>query len=198
MTISPAILERAGIHVSPEEFEHIVITAVEQVAPYRMSDPGRDLTPDQLAALRRGGIDPVTAPSESTGSQGPAVRGAALYAAILATSLSVPETAKRLGVDESRVRQRIHDRTLYAIKPGATWRVPIFQFLGNQLVPAIDRVFPRLSPGLSPLTVIHWFQRPSSNLVTNDGVAHSPLDWLKIGYSATPVMEAAEDLGRDG
>ena len=66
MTISSTLLERAGIHVSPEEFEHLVIAAVEQVAPARVSDPGRDLTRDQRAVLIRGGIDPLTAPVAAT------------------------------------------------------------------------------------------------------------------------------------
>ncbi|MGH2460496.1 MAG: hypothetical protein ACRDIY_16705, partial [Chloroflexota bacterium] len=119
MTISSALLERAGINVSPEEFEHLVIAAVQEIAPPRVGDPGRDLTREQRAALNRGGIDPLSAPVASTGPNGPATRGATLYAAILATSLSVAEAARRLGVDESRVRQRIHARALYAIKPGA-------------------------------------------------------------------------------
>ena len=198
MTISAALLERAGIHVSPEEFEHLVIAAVEQVAPERVSDPGRDLTRDQRAALIRGGIDPLTAPVAATGPNGPATRGATLYAAILTTSLSVAEVARRLGVDESRVRQRIHARTLYAIKPGATWRVARFQFADDHLVPGIDRVLPRLSPGLSAVTVVAWFQRPSPNLVDGNGVAHSPLDWLTAGDPIAPVAAAAEDLGWDG
>lgn len=196
--LSADLFERAGIRVSPEEFERMVIAAIELVAPRHETSPGRDLTDDQLAALRRGGIDPTRPSSDSTGPEGPAARGAALYTAILATSLTIPEAAMLLGVDESRVRQRIYARSLYAIKPETAWRVPRFQFDGRRLVPGISRVLPHLDPGLSPLTVVAWFQRPSPNLVSTDGGAHSPLSWLQQGYPLAPVVEAAEALGRDG
>lgn len=196
--LSADLFERAGIRVSPEEFERMVIAAVDQVAPRHESAPGRDLTDDQLDALRRGGIDPTAQSQDSTGPEGPAAKGAALYTAILATSLTIPEAARRLEVDESRVRQRIYARSLYAVKPETTWRVPRFQFDGNRLIPGVSRVLPHLDPGLSPLTVVAWFQRPSPNLASPDGVAHSPLSWLQKGYPVASVVEAAEALGRDG
>jgi len=196
VTISSAALERAGIHLSPEEFEQLVLVAVEQIAPPRESNPARDLTAEQVAVIRRGGIDPFEIQPDSVRRAGPAASGASLYAAILATSLSVPEVARELGVDESRVRQRIHARTLYALKPGSTWRLPIFQFDDHRLVPGIDRVLPHLEPDLSPLTVVSWFEHASPNLVNEDGVAYSPLDWLREGRQIERVIEAAEDLAR--
>jgi len=36
----------------------------------------------------------------------------------------VPELAKRLRVDESRVRQRLVSHRLYGIKVGKGWRIP--------------------------------------------------------------------------
>ncbi|HLH71992.1 MAG TPA: hypothetical protein VKX96_01820, partial [Chloroflexota bacterium] len=87
MTISSSVLERAGIHLSPEEFEQLVLAAVRQVAPSRLGEPGRDLTPEQVAALRRGGIDPLAAATVNRGTGGSLTRGTAMYAALLATSL---------------------------------------------------------------------------------------------------------------
>jgi excisionase family DNA binding protein len=195
MVLNAEMLERAGINIDPEEFARIVLQAVEEVAPPRVAAPGEGLTEDQIEALRRGGIDPLTTPVDLSGPAGPVARGVALYAAMLATSLSVPEVARRLGVDESRVRQRIHARTMYAVKPGATWRVPIFQFAGDGLLPGIERVLPRLDPNLSPLTVVAWFRRSSSSLVTPDGRAWSPSDWLLTGYPVEQVAEAAASAG---
>ncbi|HEV8636439.1 MAG TPA: helix-turn-helix domain-containing protein [Chloroflexota bacterium] len=191
VVVDAAALERAGITARPEEFARLVFAAIQEVAPHRAVAPGHGLTAEELAALRRGGVDPLRVPPGATDLAGPVAGGASRYAALLATSLSVPEAAGRLGVDESRVRQRIHARTVYAVKPGARWRLPAFQFVGDRLVPGIDRVVPRLDPALSPLTVFAWFTRPSPNLVAPDGEAWSPLDWLAAGHPVEPVAEDA-------
>jgi excisionase family DNA binding protein len=189
--VDAAALERAGINAGPEEFARLVLAAIQAVAPHRAVPPGHGLTAEETAALLRGGAEPLRVRPEATGPAGPVARGASRYAALLATSLSVPEAARRLGVDESRVRQRIHARTLYAVKPGARWRLPEFQFVGDRLVPGIERVLPRLDRDLSPLSVVAWFTRPSPSLVTPDGRAWPPLEWLLEGHPVEPVAEDA-------
>jgi excisionase family DNA binding protein len=191
MVVDAAVLERAGINARPEEFALMVLAAIQAVAPHRAVPPGHGLADGETAALLRGGAEPLRVPPEATGPAGPVAHGASRYAALLATSLSVPEVARRLGVDESRVRQRIHAGTLYAVKPGARWRLPEFQFVGDRPVPGIERVLSRLDRDLSPLTVVAWFTRPSPNLVTPDGRAWSPLDWLLGGRPVEPVAEDA-------
>ncbi len=50
------------------------------------------------------------------------------------------EAARLLGVDPSRVRQRLGERTLYGVKTARGWRLPAFQFDLDQpdrLVPGI-------------------------------------------------------------
>lgn len=195
MVLDVEALERAGIAADPAEFAQAVLRAVEEVAPLRVVSPGEGLTREQVAALRRGGIDPLTLPAGAAGAEGPVSRGAARYAALLATSLSVPEAARRLGVDESRVRQRIRARTIYAVKPGATWRIPVFQFVDDHLIPGIERILPRLDPNLSPLTVVAWFRQPSPSLVTPDGQAWSPSEWLLAGNPVAPAADAAVSAG---
>jgi excisionase family DNA binding protein len=81
-------------------------------------------------------VDDFTPPD--LGARSPLALTAADYAAVLATTLTVPELARRLGVDQGWVRRRIARHTLIAVKDGAAWRLPLFQFvdLAQQLVPA--------------------------------------------------------------
>src|SRR5579859_7367066 len=80
--------------------------------------PQDSLSADERAVLARGGIELPTLALQPS----PAVeRTIARFAALLATSRSVGAVAALLGVDESRVRQRLAARTLYGIKRGLEW-----------------------------------------------------------------------------
>jgi len=92
------------------------------------------LTEEERRQLNAGGVA-LRAPRRDM-----AVEGAGRYAEILSTSLSVPEVAKILGVNTSRVRQRLIARTLYGIKTGGEWRVPSFHFHGGREVPGLRAV----------------------------------------------------------
>ena len=194
MRISTAILERAGLQVDPEEFDRLVADALQEVVPLRPSpDPVAELSNDELALLAVGGMrfDPLPA-----GREHPLVRTAAQYAALLGSSLSVAEAAAHLGVAESRVRQRLGERTLYGIKRPGGWRLPRFQFAARGGVPGIERVLPRLAPDLHPLEVVGWFTTPHPDLtVGEDERPVSPLDWLNAGLPPDTVASLAEDAG---
>lgn len=194
MSISTAVLERAGLRVDPEEFDRLVAEALEEVIPLRPSpDPAAELSDQELATLTAGGMrfDPLQA-----GRDQPLVRTAALYAALLASSLSVAQAAAQLGVGESRIRQRLGERTLYGVKRPGAWRLPRFQFAAQGTVPGIERVLQRLAPDLHPLAVVGWFTTPNPDLtVGEDERPISPLDWLNAGLPAEAVADPAEDAG---
>ena len=61
-----------------------------------------------------------------------------------------------LGVKPSRVRQRIADRSLYAIAVGKEQRFPQVQFHERDLVPGIGRVLQTLPEDLHPVEVEDW------------------------------------------
>jgi len=108
------------------------------------------------------------------------------------------EAAARLGVDASRVRHRLAERTLYGIRGRSGWRLPAFQFADKGIVPGIDRVLPRLPPALDPLGTVNWFLLPHPDLydpADADEAPVSPLDWLRAGRDPRPVGELAEALG---
>ena len=139
------------------------------------------LTEEERRQLNAGGVA-LRAPRRDM-----AVEGAGRYAEILSTSLSVPEVAKILGVNTSRVRQRLIARTLYGIKTGGEWRVPSFHFHGGREVPGLRAVLPRLSPDMHPVSLEQWLNLPSADLENL-----SPLRWLLGGRPASVLAEWAD------
>jgi hypothetical protein len=133
------------------------------------------------------------------GARSPLIQTAADYAALLATALSVPELARRLGVDQSRIRQRIARHTLIAVKDAAAWRLPLFQLddMGQQLVPGLAAVAPRLA-GVHPVAVARWFTLPHSDLVDDEGRPISPRVWLLSGGDPDDVAALADELHERG
>ncbi len=111
-------------------------------------------------------------------------------------SLSTAEAAARLGVNSSRIRQRLLARTLYGFKDGAGWRVPEFQFDGDHLVPGIESVFPEIQPTASPVAVARWFVLPWEDLVVDEELETvvSPRAWLLEGRDPAPVASQAQLL----
>jgi hypothetical protein len=123
--------------------------------------------------------------------------GALAYAAIVASSLNTNQAAKLLGVNPSRIRQRLISSrpTLYGIKSRGEWLLPRFQFHQKREVPGISDVIPRLPRSLNPTAVVSWFGTPNPDLVTDDEVeVLSPLDWLMEGRNPEPVADLAEHL----
>ncbi len=194
MTSSTAALERIGALVDPVDFDRLVAEALEQVVPARpLLDPRRELSASEIAVLEQGGfeLEPL-----SLDNAHPLIRSAAAYAALIGSSLSVAQTAARLHVEGSRVRQRLGERTLYGIKMRSGWRLPLFQFTDEGTVPGIEVVLPRLDPTLHPLSVVGWFTTPNPDLTYGDDEEPvSALSWLMAGRSPGTVAELASDVG---
>lgn len=190
MAITRAALERAGITLTPERFEALILEAVAQLPQQQPSNATRDLTPAETAALERGGFD--TTPVEY-GDHDPFARTAAAYAALMATSLSAAEAARLLGVDSSRIRQRLAARTLYGVKVDEGWRLPAFQFDGAAVLAGLPAVLPHLDFALHPVAVVRFFTTPAPELELEDR-ALSPRDWLRSGNDPRIVAELAAAL----
>ncbi len=111
-------------------------------------------------------------------------------------SLSTTEAAARLGVNSSRIRQRLLARTLYGFKDGGSWRVPEFQFDGDHLVSGVESVFPEIRSSVSPITVARWFVLPWEDLVVDEDreIVVSPRAWLLEGRDPAPVISQAHVL----
>jgi hypothetical protein len=193
MAIPASVLRRVGITETPELFEQVLTEALTTVLGERYrTDPATNLTAAERDALGRGGMD--LAPVE-WGREDPLLRTAAEYAVLVASAYTVSQVAELLRVEPSRIRQRLSARTLYGIKERGNWRLPRFQFEDGQLVPNVGTVLTRLRDGMHPVGVWRWFTTPNPDLVVEeDETPASPLEWLRAGLSAGPVVALASEL----
>ena len=116
-------------------------------------------------------------------------------ARLISTAYSAKQVAELLGVNESRVRQRRADRTLWAIEDRSGWVFPALQFedeIGRRgQIRELDQVLRVLPADLHPLSVAGLLTTPQADL-TVGGQPVSPLDWLRSGGDVRPVLSVAE------
>ena len=176
---------------APEALNESLRCAIESMHRTLYAPSGVELTPAELALLARAGVDVQEHPNR----EDPMLAYATEFGAILATSLSAARAAERLGgVTAVRVRQMIRERTLCALRLEGRWKIPVFQFLGEGLVPNIGAVNPALPRTLDPVSVLRWYTRADPDLEASGGESLSPLGWLKAGMDPAPVVELARDL----
>lgn len=200
MPIDRAILERAGISVGADELERLLNNAIlHWVPPYSPPDARSGLPAATQEALHAVGVSlddlaPLR-PDEPRAD----LEAAAAHAGLAASALKVSQAAARLGVDPSRIRQRLAARSLFGIRVEASWRLPRFQFTddGRQLVPGFGAIAPGLAE-LHPLDVATWFTTPHGDLVLgvsgNEETAVSPRDWLLGGGDPREVLALIDEL----
>lgn len=121
-------------------------------------------------------------------------RSAAAYADLLSRSVDGDEAvAFRLGVDRSRVSQRLKAKTLYSFSDGESRRFPEWQFVEARTLPGLKDVLGVMDATLHPLVVDHWFTTPAVDL-SIERAPTSPVLWLSTGGAVEPVSELAADL----
>lgn len=200
MNLTEEQLRDRGILRSVEEMvaeaEKMVALSVSSMpVGRRVADPGKELTRAEVEVLGRGGID-VSRPSDGPGETGAQmVRTVTRYAGLLAASLTAGEAAALLGVSESRVRQKIGDRTLYAIRDGSRWRLPRFQFADGGQISSVGEVLREVPTDAHPVSITNWFSAPNSDLYIDEKESPvSPRDWLLSGGSAEALVPLAREL----
>jgi hypothetical protein len=157
--------------------------------------PNRDLSEGERAVLRRGGA------SEEELGAGPKLLAvartptAAKYLALEKSSLTVQAAAKRLGLTDGRIRQRLGAGELYGFKKDGDWRIPSFQFCKNELVPGIERVMVKVPRDLSLVALHNWLTTANADLRLDERDTDlSPLEWLQEGRSPDAVAALAGAL----
>jgi hypothetical protein len=199
MPLSIEPFEQAGLRITLEELDGLVTEAVRRTLPPRPAPDGRPgLTPGEIALLQEAGVGLDEFGPVDLGSRSPLVQTAD-YAALLATSLGIPDLARRLAVDQSWVRRRIARHRLVAVQDGAAWRLPLFQLddLGRQLVPGLAAVVRGLA-NVHPVAVARWFTLPHPDLVDEQGCPVSPRAWLLGGSDPEVVARLAHELHERG
>ena len=196
------MLKAHGITASPRQLAEYLAEAVEAMEEGALIPAARELPEAELAVLRSGGFDVDAGPSAQ---DDPIARASTAYSALMETALTIKAVASALGRNESRIRQRLLQRSLYGMRRGRGWLLPLFQFRveereGTRIVrgdvPGIEQVFPALRPELHPVSVWRWFTSPSTELTDEAAPdkAISPRDWLLAGRDPKPVADLARDL----
>lgn len=190
MTLHELLERRFG--VNEKEFAAALEEFADRAGPLAVVDvrPVEYLGEAQQSTLRKLGasLQPLRAHE-----LGPIAGLAAAYAEVVSQSTTVSALAKRLGVDTSRVRQRIYARSLYAFKHRGEWLIPSFQLESNRVVPGVQGVVWKLSPTLHPVAVSRWFTTPNADLAL-EGKAVSPIAWLSSGGPADEVAAMAGSI----
>jgi len=150
------------------------------------------LTASEESALARGGVEPVSEEDVAVVQ----ARAASAFQELRASSLTVDDAAARLGVNTSRIRQRLAARSLYGLKDGNTWLLPAFQFVSSGLVPGVGVVFRKMPPDIGALAAARWFTTPNPDLCTRDEDERplTPLQWLLVGNPPEAAGELAAAL----
>lgn len=196
MDLSEKLLRERGVFRSLEEIEGDVLEMIAySIGTLPVGIVGREaarqFTPEEAEILKRGGLTLEA----YEGKDDAATRTAERYATMMSLALTEGEVQRVLGVKPSRVRQRIADRSLYAIAVGKERRFPQVQFHEKDLVPGIGRVLQALPEDLHPVEVESWLTSPNPDLPAGDeGEALSPRGWLISGGSVSPLLAMAREL----
>lgn len=176
---------------APEALNEALRRAIESMHRTLYAPSRDELTPSELGLLAKARVEVEESPRRAD----PMLVYATEFAAILATSLSPARAGERLGgVTAVRVRQLIRERSLYALRLEGRWRIPVFQFGDEGLVPNIGAVNATLPATLDAVSVLRWYTCPDPELEAPGGDILCPLDWLRSGMDPAPVAAIARDL----
>lgn len=143
-----------------------------------------ELTASELEALQAANID-LSGPEE--GAAGVLFEGAAAAATLLSQAFTVEGAAQRLRVSQGRVRQRISDGQLIAIRQPDGYRLPAWQFHGDSVVPGLTEIA-AATEHMHPLSLQQFMTTPNVDLLIGDEPA-TPVLWLITGGSPRAVNE---------
>ncbi|MBT8427470.1 MAG: hypothetical protein KJO02_05510 [Erythrobacter sp.] len=176
---------------SPRTLNAALKHAIESMHRTLYAPSTGELTAAELALLKKAGVDVDEHPERDD----PMLNYATEFGAILATSLTAAEAAKRLhDVSAVWIRQKIRDGTLFAMRIDGRWKIPAFQFDEHGLIANIGAVNAILPRTLDAVSVQRFFTTADAELESPKGERLSPLAWLKAGLDPAAVVELARDL----
>jgi len=182
---SEALANQRYFHVhglkatAPERLNAALKAAIDEFEAALYGPSRTELTDTEISMLERVGVDLDERPDGTD----PMLQYATEFAAIRSTSLPPAALAKELGVTPVRVRQMIRDGSLYAIRIEGRLYVPVYQVVGQRLVPNIGRVNQAIAD-LDPVSVQRWITAADPDL---DDM--TPLNWLKTGRDVDAVLK---------
>jgi hypothetical protein len=181
-------LARAGLRVEADEFVSLVEDASRRLAPLDPR-PADYFSADQRTALEAVGLD---LSPQHAGDRDVRARTVALQAVLRDTALSVAGAADRIGVDASRIRHRLSEGQLMGWKDRGGWRLPVWQFTDDDVLPGLGTVLAAV-PADQPALVVAAFMTTPQNLLGDPPV--TPRDWLLAGGAPKRVAALMSVLG---
>jgi hypothetical protein len=110
--------------------------------------------------------------------------------ALLSGSITPRTLALRLRLSESRIRHRIADRDIYAIRAGGRLLLPAWQFgADGSPLPGLRILLQAMGEDEHPLGVQSFMTTPQLDLESATGEPMSPRSWLASGGSPLAVAE---------
>lgn len=187
------IFQELGIDGGAEAVTQAAATFIRLHPLYHTPPSTQDLSESELEILEAGGF-PKPPKRLSLGDNIAIVAGE--VGVLIASALTQAQAAERLGVDQSRVRQRIGQGTLYAITGENNVKVlPRFQFTDQGVLPGVEKILPVINKEAHPIAVQRFFLTAQADLYSEElNTVLSPRDWLITGHSPEPVIRMAADL----
>jgi hypothetical protein len=181
-------LTRAGLRVEADEFVSLVEDASRRLAPVDPR-PADYFSTGQRSTLEAVGLDlsPLRA-----GERDVRARAVALQAVLRDTALTVAGAAERIGVDASRIRHRLSEGQLIGWKDRGGWRLPVWQFTDDDVLPGLGTVLADV-PEDQPALVVAAFMTTPQTALGDPPV--TPRDWLLAGGSPERVASLMSVLG---
>lgn len=121
----------------------------------------------------------------------PVVDGMTREAILRADAIPLAEAARRMGVSDARLRQRISAGSLIAVpRPhGRGWLIPAFQLTDDGEVPHLGRVLLATGRPVSAQAMDRFFRTPREDLHGS-----SPRDWLVAGHDPAIIESILSGL----
>jgi hypothetical protein len=188
MSALRSALARAGLRVEADEFLALVEDAAKRLSPVDPR-PADYFTTEQRTALTSVGLD--LAP-QHRGERDVRARTVALQAVLRDSALTVAGAAERIGVDSSRIRHRLAAGQLVGWKDRGGWRLPVWQFTDDDVLPGLATVLAEV-PADQPALVVAAFMTTPQAALGDPPVA--PRDWLLSGGTAEKIARLASVLG---
>lgn len=108
-------------------------------------------------------------------------------------ALSAAAAAERLGRSVIRIRGAIADGSLYGVKVGRSWLIPLWQLDQANPLPHLRKVIAAIPEGTSAVTLERVMTQPSEELYV-DGQPISPRNWLLAGNEPAAVVDIVRQL----
>jgi hypothetical protein len=175
---------------APEGLNAALRLVLDAMPTLLYGEPTDELTAEEQRVLKEGGVDLTKVVNRD-----PVADTAVQFAAIIESSLTINEAARRIEKAESQVRQMIARRTLYSILLDNRRYVPLFQFRkSGGLLPNITKVNVALNADLHPVEVFEWYTQPDADLYLDDDIEQtvSPIAWLLAGRDYQTLVTLAK------